>query len=84
MIVVLATLIPAVEAAWGLAPTARMAKPVVERSSSHHTARAASSAITKPRCSWPPSSRGRVAFQATIGEIGSLRPGRWNSVVVSR
>ena len=41
--VVRATLMPAVAAACGLAPTARMAKPVVDRSSSHQTATAASS-----------------------------------------
>ena len=81
--VVRATLIPAVAAACGLAPTARMANPVVERSSSHQTAAAASRASANPRCSWLPSSRGNVAFQSTIGEIGSARPGRWNAVVVS-
>ena len=75
---------PAVAAACGLAPTARMAKPMVERSSSHQTAAAASSATTKPRCSWLPASRGKVAFQSTIGEIGSVRPGRWNAVVVRK
>ena len=83
MIVVRATLMPAVAAACGLAPTARMAKPVVERSSSHQTNTAARIATTNPRCSWPPASRGNVAFQSTIGEIGSVRPGRWNTVVVS-
>ncbi len=35
--VVRATLIPAVAAACGLAPTARIANPVVDRSSSHQT-----------------------------------------------
>ncbi len=82
--VVRATLIPAVAAACGLAPTARMANPVVDRSSSHQTPTAASRASRKPRCNWPPSSRGKVAFQSTIGEIGSVRPGRWKAVVVSR
>lgn len=84
MIVVRATLMPAVAAACGLAPTARIAKPVVERSSSHHTTTAASSATTKPRWSCVPATRGKVAFQSTIGEIGSVRPGRWKAVVVSR
>ena len=82
--VVRATLMPAVAAACGLAPTARMAKPVVDRSSSHQTTTAASSDTTNPRCNWVPSRRGKVAFQSTIGEIGSVRPGRWNAVVVSR
>ena len=84
MIVVRPTLMPAVADACGFAPTARMAKPMVDRSRIHQTAPAASSEITKPRCSWLPSSRGMVAFQSTMGEIGSVRPGRWKTVVVKK
>ena len=42
------TLIPAVRAALGLAPTVRNSKPVVLRSSSHHTPAAAASASRNP------------------------------------
>ena len=62
--VVRPTLMPAVAAACGLAPTARMAKPIVERSRIHQTAPAANREMRKPRCSWLPSSRGMVAFQS--------------------
>jgi len=80
--VVAATLIPAVAAALGLAPTARIAKPVVDRSSSHHTPAAAASATKKPR--WSSSnSAGNMAVGCTSGEIGSLRPGRMNGWVLS-
>ena len=71
MMVVLPTLIPAVAAACGLAPTALIAKPMVERSRIHQTAAAAISATAKPRWSWLPARRGKVAFQSMIGEIGS-------------
>ena len=84
MIVVRATLIPAVAAACGLAPTARIAKPTVDRSRIHQTATAASRARKNPRWSWLPSSLGMVAVQSTIGEMGSVRPGRWKATVVSR
>ena len=46
------TLMPAVRAAFGFAPTARNWKPMVERSRSHQTKAAATSARRKPRCSW--------------------------------
>ena len=84
MIVVVPTLIPAVAAACGFAPTALIAKPMVERSRIHQTTTAAISATTKPRWSWLPASRGKVAFQSMIGEIGSVRPGRWNAAVVRK
>ena len=60
-----------------------MWKPNAVRSSNHQVMTAVSSARKKPRCSWVPSTRGKVAFQSTIGAIGSLRPGIWNAVVVS-
>ena len=40
--------IPAVRAAFGLAPTARSSNPQVERSRYHHTKTAARSAMTTP------------------------------------
>ncbi len=45
------TLMPAVRAAFGLAPTARNSNPMVERSSSHQTKAAAPSARRNPRFS---------------------------------
>ena len=42
---------PAVRAAFGLDPTARQRKPMVERSISHHVKTAAAMATRKPACS---------------------------------
>jgi hypothetical protein len=76
---------PAVRAAFGLAPTARNSKPMVLRSSSHHTPTAARITSTNPRCSRE-SSKNRVSWaeSSTIGLTGFDAPGRWNAVVVSR
>jgi hypothetical protein len=51
------TLMPAVWAALGLAPTARNSKPTVERFSSHQTKTVAAMASRKPRWSlyWVPN-----------------------------
>src|SRR5690606_4583949 len=81
-----ATEMPAVRAACGFSPTARKRKPSVERSMSHHTPTAASSASRKPR--WRrkprPSTSGNVAEPGIGGLIGLLLPARWNAGVVSR
>ena len=62
---------PAVRAALGFAPTARNRKPTVERSMSHHTATAATSATRKPACrrNCGPSRCGYSAVSAIGGEI---------------
>ncbi len=70
-------------AACGLVPTARILKPRVVRSMSHHTPTAATRARMKPRCNWEPCRRGNVALHCTTGEIGSVRPGRMKALVVS-
>lgn len=76
---------PAVRAALGLAPTARNSKPIVLRSSSHHTPNAARMTSTNPRCSRESSkNRGSWADPSTIGLTGLDAPGRWNAAVVSR
>src|SRR5690625_4506102 len=77
------TLMPAVRAASGFAPTARNLNPRVERSISHHTPRAASSASTNPRWSrnGSGSNRGSIALSATGGVIGCAAPSRMNWVV---
>ena len=75
MMVVRPTFMPAVPAAWGLAPTARIEKPITDRSRIHHTTAATSRATKKPRCSCSYSC-GKAADDGTSGEIGSSRPGR--------
>ena len=70
--------IPAYRAPDGLRPTARNSKPRVDRNRSHETSAAASRASTKPQFTRSPSiSGGITADGSTIGETGSLRPGRW-------
>ena len=71
------TLIPAVRAALGLAPTVRNWKPIVLRFSSHHTPAAASRASRKPaliRRLGPAMCHSR-ALTAITGLIRSVRPG---------
>ncbi len=69
---------PALRAAFGLAPTLRNSKPIVLRLSSHHTptaqARASRKLALTRRCE--PSSSGRCASPAMTGLIRSDRPGR--------
>ncbi|CAH0327640.1 hypothetical protein SRABI128_06307 [Microbacterium sp. Bi128] len=80
------TLMPAVRAALGLAPTARNSKPSVERFSSHETNTVAAMASRNPRCSryWLPKISGYAALGSTMGDIGVSAPGRWNKSVSSR
>ncbi|CPU65051.1 Uncharacterised protein [Mycobacteroides abscessus] len=84
--VVHGTDMPAVRAACGFSPTARKRKPSVERSMSHHTPTATSSARTNPawRRKPSPSSSGNCAFPGMRGLIGLELPGAWNGFVVSR
>ena len=71
-------LMPAQRAPTGLRPTARNSNPSVDRNSSHETNRAARSARMNPQFIRSPSiSGGMVAAGSTIGDTGSLRPGRW-------
>ncbi|SIN19678.1 Uncharacterised protein [Mycobacteroides abscessus subsp. abscessus] len=80
------TLIPAVRAAFGLAPTARRRNPIVERSISQDTNSTARIARTKPQCSRKesPSRRGNRAESGSCGEMGLVDPSRWKAGVVSR
>ena len=65
------TLIPAVRAALGLAPTVRNWNPVVLRASSHHTPPAAASATRNPTptCGGGPPTCGSWALLAMVGLI---------------
>lgn len=81
------TLMPAVRAASWLAPTARNRKPIVDRSMSHHTPTAASSASRNPACSrnrGPSSSGITGVFSPTGAVMGRVEPGWRRMDVVSR
>src|ERR1700729_2468480 len=69
------TFIPATREALALAPMLRNSNPVVVRLSSHHTARAAASAIRKPALMrrWVPASSGRWALDV-IGRVIAFDP----------
>ena len=72
---------PAVRAAESLAPTARISKPIVLRSSTHHTATAARIATTTPR--WVSATLGNTAEPSTLGDCGLSLPGRWKASLLS-
>src|SRR5690625_3020045 len=69
---VVLTLIPAVRAACGFAPTALNLNPRVDRSINHHTPAAATRAKINPKCKREGSgnSRGNIALDASGGVIG--------------
>ena len=75
--VVRATLMPAVRAALGLAPTARSSKPNVDRFSSQATTPATRTARMIPPSTRrsPPSSSGSLAELSTSLLIASVRTG---------
>ncbi len=71
-------LMPAYRAAEGLSPTARNSNPRVERNRSHETNAAATRARANAQLTRNPSMIGGITEPgSTIGETGSLRPGRW-------
>ena len=81
------TLMPAVRAALGLAPTARNSNPMVERSSSHQTKASGPQGQQEPEVQPVLAAQdlGQMrAVAATGGLSGSSRPGRWKASLVSR